>query len=304
MFLGNPSIKIQCLLSPEGPRGEDPNKLSRPTKRQYFHNSSEVASCNSNARYCRKTKKKEKKNRREREGEKGWILKNCAREPLRVSLPPPMLASISLVFRAKRCCTSCIQLRAIQFDEFPKSRIPHTRFSVCVREEWLPALLNRSRERREKSRPWHSDTLCRNVGARGRCRGSSLARWIGEIRPRAVSFPVSVCFVRIDVCSSLPLIRWVDRLFRLISCMFWVLVTVVLGELLNDTLMYDWGMELDIDCIRSWRYRMKNIACMYANLWVYWFFYIHNRYYTHENIWVYRVRFREFSHPIDKLQVY
>lgn len=61
MFLGNPSIKIQCLLFPEGPRSEDPNKLSRPTKRQYFHNSSEVASCNSNARYCRKTKKKRKK---------------------------------------------------------------------------------------------------------------------------------------------------------------------------------------------------------------------------------------------------
>lgn len=125
-----------------------------------------------------------------------------------------------------------------------------------------------------------------------RIESGSMDRW----NPSARNFLSCVRLFRPDRCLFLLTFDQMSRqTFRLISCTFWVLVTVVLGELLNDTLMYDWGMELDIDCIRSRRYRMKNIACMYANLWIYWFFYIHNRYYTHESIWVSRVRFREFS---------
>lgn len=92
IFPGIASIKSRVYYPVEGPRDEDPNKLSRPTKRQYFHNSSQVASCNSDRPILQEDRKKtererERKNteegwrkrgrRNEERDEKGWILKNC-----------------------------------------------------------------------------------------------------------------------------------------------------------------------------------------------------------------------------------
>jgi len=53
---------------------------------------------------------------------------------------------------------------------FPKSRIPYTRDQAASEAAGITEGLKRG-----VVRPWHSDTLCCNMGARGRCSGSSQA---------------------------------------------------------------------------------------------------------------------------------
>lgn len=86
---------IPSLLSPEGPRVESSDKLSRATKRQYFRNSSEVASCTVDAAGI---VGKTWKNRAGREGKwrreggrcKGVDVEKLPRSPL----PVPLSVSI------------------------------------------------------------------------------------------------------------------------------------------------------------------------------------------------------------------
>lgn len=67
IFPGIASIKSRVYYPVEGPRDEDPNKLSRPTKRQYFHNSSQVASCNSDRPILQEDRKKTERERERKE---------------------------------------------------------------------------------------------------------------------------------------------------------------------------------------------------------------------------------------------
>lgn len=71
---------------------------------------------------------------------------------------------------------------AIRATEFPKSRIPYTRDRATGEAAGVAEGLKRG-----VARPWHSDTLCRNMGARGRCNGSSRTESSKFIRSTAVS---------------------------------------------------------------------------------------------------------------------
>lgn len=86
-----------------------------------------------------------------------YMLKNCFPPPSPARFLPDLGGPMRPAF-------SC----AIRATEFPKSRIPYTRDRATAEAAGVAEGLKRG-----VARPWHSDTLCRNMGARGRCSGSS-----------------------------------------------------------------------------------------------------------------------------------
>lgn len=167
------NIIMRNRYFPKGRRNSD--KVSRASqKRQYFHDSSEVAWIL--VRWFGKRSGETPRNESGHPGgrrEGGDRRGNACWKTAFLHLP--------------RCVSSPMEDRrdlcsAVLF-EFPKSRIPYTRDQATGEAAGVAEGLKRG-----VARPWHSDTLCCNMGARGRCSGSSQTESFEFIGQQSLEF--------------------------------------------------------------------------------------------------------------------